>query len=71
MSTLNGHSQALIYAQVVLAFDIPFALIPLLLETRGKDVIKEIVDWGSTSVLMVLVTITISGMNGYERAFAL
>jgi manganese transport protein len=56
-------SQALIYSQVVLSFGVPFALIPLLLVTSGKDTMQEMVNNRSTSIVMILVIIIIGAMN--------
>ena len=56
-------TQALIYSQIVLSFGIPFALIPLLLITRDPRVMTDMVNRRLTSALMVLTTITITGLN--------
>jgi manganese transport protein len=50
---------ALIASQVVLSFGIPFALIPLLLLTRRRDVMGELVNRRGTTVVAVLVTVLI------------
>ena len=56
-------TQALVYSQIVLSFGIPFALIPLLLITRDPAVMTDMVNRRLTSALMVLTTITITGLN--------
>jgi manganese transport protein len=54
---------ALIASQVVLSFGIPFALIPLLLLTRRRDVMGELVNRRGTTVVAVLVTVLILTVN--------
>jgi manganese transport protein len=56
-------TQALIYSQIILSFGIPFALIPLFLITRDPRVMTDMVNRRLTSALMVLTTITITGLN--------
>ena len=56
-------TQALIYSQIILSFGIPFALIPLLLITRDPQTMTDMVNRRLTSVLMLLTTITITGLN--------
>jgi manganese transport protein len=58
-------SQALIYSQIVLSFGIPFALVPLLLVTRDRALMKDMTNRRVTSLLMLTVTIVITGLNGY------
>jgi manganese transport protein len=47
---------ALVVSQVVLAFGIPFALVPLLLLTRDPEVMGPLVNRRGTTVVAVLVT---------------
>ncbi|HEY4627330.1 MAG TPA: Nramp family divalent metal transporter [Blastococcus sp.] len=54
---------ALVVSQVVLSFGIPFALVPLLLLTRRRDVMGELVNGRRTTVLAALVTAVIIGFN--------
>ena len=49
-------TQALIYSQIVLSFGIPFALIPLLLITRTRETMTDMVNRRLTSTLMLLIT---------------
>jgi manganese transport protein len=56
-------SQALVYSQVVLSFGIPFALVPLLLISRDRAVMTDMVNRRLTSGLMLLTTIIISALN--------
>ncbi|MCW2855480.1 MAG: manganese transport protein MntH [Marmoricola sp.] len=44
-------TQALVLSQVVLSFGIPFALVPLVLLTRSTDVMAELVNRRTTTVL--------------------
>jgi manganese transport protein len=54
---------ALVISQVVLSFGIPFALIPLLLLTRRRDIMGELVNERRTTVLVGLVAAVIIGLN--------
>ena len=56
-------TQALIYSQIVLSFGIPFALIPLLLITRTRETMTDMVNRRLTSALMLLVTVVITTLN--------
>lgn len=58
-------SQALIYSQVVLSFGIPFALVPLLLVTRDRQAMGDMVNRRITSALLAIVTLLISGLNAF------
>ena len=54
---------ALVVSQVVLSFGIPFALIPLVLLTRRRDVMGELVNRRRTTVVAVLVASVIIVLN--------
>ncbi len=56
-------TQALIYSQIVLSFGIPFALIPLLLVTRTRETMTDMVNRRLTSALMLLITVVITTLN--------
>jgi manganese transport protein len=58
-------TNALVYSQIVLSFGIPFALIPLILITRKRQVMGEMVNRPLTTRLMWLVTAIIGGLNIY------
>jgi len=55
--------QVLIYSQVVLSFGIPFALVPLLVVTRDRAVMGDMVNRRFTSAVMLVVTIGITALN--------
>jgi manganese transport protein len=55
---------ALVVSQVVLSFGIPFALIPLLLLTRRRDLMGELVNERRTTVVAALVAGVIIALNG-------
>jgi manganese transport protein len=55
--------RALVVSQIVLSFGIPFALVPLLLLTRRRDVMGELVNRRRTTVLATLVTGVIVTLN--------
>ncbi|MGY1590884.1 Nramp family divalent metal transporter [Geodermatophilus sp. SYSU D00708] len=56
-------TRALVVSQVVLSFGIPFALVPLLLLTRRRDVMGELVNRRGTTAVAVVVTAVILGLN--------
>lgn len=56
-------SQALVYSQIVLSLGIPFALLPLLLVSSDRRVMGEMTNRRATTVLLVLITIVVSGLN--------
>jgi manganese transport protein len=56
-------TSALVISQVVLSFGIPFALVPLLLLTRRREIMGELVNQGRTTVLAAVVATVIIGLN--------
>jgi len=58
-------TRTLVISQVVLSFGLPFAIIPLVLFTRRRDVMGELVNWRITTVLAWLVTVLVVGLNFY------
>jgi manganese transport protein len=58
-------SQALVLSQIVLSFGIPFALVPLLLITRDRRVMRDMTNRRLTSAAMLVITVVISGLNLY------
>jgi manganese transport protein len=54
---------ALVISQVVLSFGIPFALVPLLLLTRRRDIMGELVNEHRTTAVAVLVAAVIISLN--------
>jgi manganese transport protein len=56
---------SLVISQVVLAFGIPFALIPLVLLTRRADVMGPLVNRRLTTAAASLVTVGIVALNGF------
>jgi manganese transport protein len=56
---------SLVISQVVLAFGIPFALVPLVLLTRRADVMGTLVNRRLTTALAGLVTVGIVALNGF------
>jgi manganese transport protein len=56
-------TQALIISQVVLSFGIPFALIPLVLFGRRRDVMVPLANRRLTTVIGTVVALSISGLN--------
>ena len=56
---------SLVISQVVLAFGIPFALLPLVLLTRRADVMGALVNRRLTTAVAALITVGIVALNGY------
>jgi manganese transport protein len=58
-------SRALVMSQVVLSFGIPFALVPLVLLTRRRDVMGALVNRRVTTALAAVVAALISALNAF------
>ncbi|OLF08604.1 divalent metal cation transporter [Actinophytocola xanthii] len=56
-------TEALVLSQVILSFGIPFALVPLVLLTRRRDVMGPMVNRRSTTAVGVAVAVVVSGLN--------
>jgi manganese transport protein len=56
-------TRTLVLSQVVLSFGIPFALVPLVLFTRKRDVMGALVNHGVTTVAAFVVAGVISALN--------
>jgi manganese transport protein len=56
-------SKALVISQVVLSFGIPFALVPLILFCRNRDLMGGLVNRRSTTALAVVVSSVIISLN--------
>jgi len=61
-------SRSLVISQVVLSFGIPFALIPLVLLTRRRDVMGALVNRPVTTVVAAVVAASITGLNVFLLA---
>ncbi len=61
-------TSALVLSQVVLSFGIPFALVPLLLLTRRRDVMGVHVNHRATTVVTVAIATLISALNVFLLA---
>jgi manganese transport protein len=58
-------SRALVISQVVLSFGIPFALVPLVLLTRRRDVMGALVNRRITTVVASIVAAMIIALNAF------
>jgi manganese transport protein len=58
-------TRALVFSQVVLSFGIPFALVPLVLLTRRKDLMAELVNHKITTVVAGLAAVMIIVLNAF------
>jgi manganese transport protein len=58
-------SRALVISQVVLSFGIPFALVPLVLLTRRRDIMGPLVNRRMTTVAASIVAAMIIALNGF------
>jgi manganese transport protein len=54
---------ALVFSQVVLAFGIPFALVPLVLLTRDRPLMGDLVNRRTTTALASAAAVVIIGLN--------
>ncbi|HUK50533.1 MAG TPA: Nramp family divalent metal transporter [Terriglobales bacterium] len=55
----------LVWSQVILSFLIPLPLIPLILFTRNKEIMREFVNRNITTILALVSAIIIIGLNAY------
>jgi len=55
----------LVWSQVILSFLIPLPLIPLIMFTRSKEMMKEFVNRNITTILALICTAVIIGLNVY------
>ena len=58
-------SKALVLSQVVLSFGIPFALIPLLMFCRNRELMGTLVNRRATTIAAVVVTTIIVALNAF------
>jgi manganese transport protein len=58
-------SRALVISQVVLSFGIPFALVPLVLLTRRRDIMGALVNRRITTLAASVVAALIIALNGF------
>jgi manganese transport protein len=58
-------TRTLVISQVVLSFGLPFAIIPLILFTRRRDVMGVLVNRRATTVLAGIVATLIVALNLY------
>jgi manganese transport protein len=58
-------SRSLVISQVVLSFGIPFALVPLVLLTRRRDIMGAFVNGRLTTALAAVVAALIIALNGF------
>ncbi|UGS35466.1 Nramp family divalent metal transporter [Capillimicrobium parvum] len=56
-------TDSLVLSQVVLSFGIPFALVPLVLLTRNREVMGALVNRRSTTILAAVVALMIIALN--------
>jgi manganese transport protein len=55
----------LVWSQVILSFLIPLPLIPLIIFTRSKEMMREFVNRSITTILAVICAVVIVGLNVY------
>ena len=58
-------TRTLVISQVILSFGIPFALIPLVMFTRRRDLMGSLVNRGATTVIASAVALLIVMLNLY------
>jgi manganese transport protein len=58
-------TRALVASQVVLSFGIPFALVPLVLLTRNRELMGSLVNRAQTTMAAAGVALLIIALNGF------
>jgi manganese transport protein len=58
-------TRTLVISQVLLSFGLPFAVIPLVLFTRRRDVMGELVNHPITTLILAIIAVCIVGLNFY------
>jgi manganese transport protein len=58
-------TMTLVLSQVVLSFGLPFAIIPLVLFTRRRDIMGDMVNRPITTALAAIVAGLVVALNGY------
>jgi manganese transport protein len=58
-------TRTLVLSQVVLSFGLPFAIIPLVIFTRRRDIMGDMVNRSTTTALATIVAALIVALNGY------
>jgi manganese transport protein len=58
-------TRTLVISQVVLSFGLPFAIVPLVIFTRRRDLMGTLVNWRLTTILAWLVTALVISLNFY------
>lgn len=58
-------TRTLVISQVVLSFGLPFAIIPLIMFTRRRDLMGDLVNKEATTMLTVLISALIIALNIY------
>ncbi|HEX8991515.1 MAG TPA: Nramp family divalent metal transporter, partial [Anaerolineales bacterium] len=56
-------TRTLVLSQVVLSFGLPFAIVPLIIFTRRRDIMGELVNRRITTIAMIVVATLIIGLN--------
>ena len=56
-------TDALVLSQIVLSFGIPFALVPLIIVTRDKEIMGDMVNQKITTFAVSVVAVVISALN--------
>ena len=63
-------ARVLVFSQVALSFGIPFALIPLVMFSRRRDLMGALTNARVTTVVSILITVIIVGLNVVLLGFA-
>ncbi len=58
-------TRVLVFSQVVLSFGLPFAVVPLIMFTRRRDVMGELVNRRTTTALAIVAATVIIALNIY------
>jgi manganese transport protein len=56
-------TRTLVISQVILSFGLPFAIVPLVMFTRRRDIMGTLVNHGVTTAAAMLVAMLVLGLN--------
>ena len=56
-------TRTLVISQVVLSFGLPFAILPLVMFTKRRDIMGELVNHWATTIAATLVAALVLGLN--------
>jgi len=58
-------TRTLVISQVILSFGLPFAIVPLIIFTRRRDIMGDLVNSRRTTIAAILVAVLVIALNAY------